>query len=229
MDNNWVNALKKYNWTVNLQQFVDASIYKGYFDRTIRPDDVVIFENRFRRAINNGSSFEIAGEVCFWKNYGNPQSRNRITTNLLSYHKEKTNWENFVRVVKEISDNPSSDKFVSLKRACNQQNGFATPITFLAFYNPIEFPMVDKHIANWWIKHKETYGFRDFPDFSQRKNDDWIKSNNDNWNAYIAWKTFCCDYAKKIARNYGLNWRARDVEMAVWEAQKNGISLEVLQ
>ncbi len=36
------------------------------------------------------------------------------------------------------------------------------------------------------------------------------------------------DYARRITKNCNGTWRARDVEMAVWEAQKHNLSLNVL-
>ncbi len=190
------------------------------------------FENKFRAAIDGNGSFEIAGEVCFWKNYGNAQARNRVTQKLLTHLRDPVNWDRFVQAIKQVLSNLSYDNFVALRDACNQPRGFATPITFLAFYKPTEYPMVDKHIANWWAVNRAKYGYGDSPKFSQR-NDGWIQTytipqNKQNWNAYIAWGKFCFDYATRIAKNCGWNWRARDVEMAVWEAYKNSISLEVL-
>jgi hypothetical protein len=225
MSKGWNKALEKYNWTVDLRCFSGAANYPGYFNRVIRPADVVAFENAFRIAVNEAGSFEIAGEVCFWKNYG--AFRNKVTQRLLTYLAERANWDRFVRAVKQVSANPSYDNLVALQSACSQPSGFATPITFLAFYKPTEYPMVDKHIANWWSVHKAGYGFGDSPKFSQR-NDDWIRSSEQSWNAYIAWRRFCCYYAVRMAKNWGLNWRARDVEMAVWEAQKSGVSLSAL-
>ena len=227
MCQSWINASNKYSWEVNLRHFRAAVNYSNYFNRSVNSTDVAIFEDNFRTTINEGGSFEIAGEVCFWKNYGIAQSRDKITQKLLKHLQEGTNWNKFIKAVKEISTNPSFNNFTELKNSCNQSYGFATPITFLAFYNPTEYPMADKHIANWWNECKAKYGFGDSRDFSQ-SNAGTIKSIKLNWNAYMDWKKFCCDYAERIAENCELNWRARDIEMAVWEAQKNGISLDVL-
>lgn len=227
MCKSWVNASEKYSWRVDLGRFERAADYPGYFNRVIRPANVVAFESAFRTAVNEAGSFEIAGEVCFWKNYGAFQARNKVTQKLLTYLAERANWDRFVRAVKQVSANPSSDSLVALQSACSQPSGFATPITFLAFHKPTEYPMVDKHIANWWRVHKAKYGFGDSPKFSQR-NDGWIRASKQSWNAHIAWKRFCCDYAVRMTKNCGLNWRARDVEMAVWEAQKGGVSLNAL-
>jgi hypothetical protein len=92
--------------------------------------------------------------------------------------------------------------------------------------------MVDKHIANWWDDNKAHYGYESSPIFSQR-NDGWIQTytasqTKQNWATYISWTEFCQDYARRITKNCKENWRARDVEMAVWEAQKHNLSLNVL-
>ena len=226
MCKSWVSVLGQYNWRVDLRHFSAAASYSGYFNRVIRPDDVVAFEDAFSTAVDEAGSFEIAGEVCFWKNYGVFQARNRVTQELLTYLAERVNWDRLVRAIKEVSANPSYDNLVAFQGACNQPYGFATPITFLAFYRPTEYPMADRHIANWWRAHKADYGLRDSPDFSQYNG--VIQPCKISWNAYIAWTRFCFDYAARMARNCGLNWRARDVEMAVWEAQKGGVSLNAL-
>jgi hypothetical protein len=189
--------------------------------------DVKTFEDRFRATIYGNGSFVIAGEVCFWKNYGNVKSRDRTTKKLLNHLGNLVNWNKFVQAVKKVQGNPSYDNLIALQGACNQSNGFATPITFLAFYKPSEYPMVDKHIAIWRVINRANFGYVNSFDFSQR-DDGWIPPKLQNWNAYIDWKKFCNDYIGKIRRRCGWNWRARDVEIAVWEASKNNIPLETL-
>ncbi len=229
----WIDAYKKYSWTVDLTRFKESAKYPNYFNRVITPVDVVAFEDKFRTVIDGADSFEVAGEVCFWKNYGNFQSRNRITQQLLLHLGTARNWDVFIRALKKLSSNPSLSSFVAFRKACNQPRGFATPITFLAFYNPLKYPMVDKHIADWWTRNKTVYGYGTSLIFSQRS-DGWIQTytssqNKQNWNAYIAWTRFCRDYAELASRSCRLNWRARDVEMTVWEAKKKGIHLNVLR
>ena len=228
MCESWLSALRMYNWTVDLRHFRNAGNYPGYFNRVILSSEVVRFEDTFRAIINEKGSFEITGEVCFWKNYGNAQARDRVTKNLLDHVSEHANWNIFTLAVREIESDPCFANFISLRNACNQAKGFATPITFLAFYNPRDYPMVDKHIANWWNAQRTEYGYEEYPEFSQR-DDGWVPPNEDNWNAYIAWTRFCCDYSERIRRNCGLDWRVRDVEIAIWMTQENDLFLTPLE
>ncbi|MFZ2089418.1 MAG: hypothetical protein WAU47_12665 [Desulfobaccales bacterium] len=227
----WLKAHKKYTWEVDLSRFRGSQNYEGYFNQTIQSPDVLEFENKFRIALNN-NEYVVAGEVCYWKNYGNHQARNRVAISLLTYLKDFENWNGFIQAIERVSNNPTFENFITLQKACNQQRGFATLITFIAFYKPSEYPMVDKHIANWWRLNKDRFNYANSQEFSQR-NDGWIQpititQKRQNWNAYLAWKEFCTDYARRLARNCKFDWRARDVEMAVWEAFKNKISLSII-
>ena len=136
MCSNWDEVHKKYDWRIDLRFFCKATDYPGYFSHIIEPAHTVIFKNKFRRAIDTAGTFEVAGEVCFWKNYKNFQARNRLTENLLTHLEIQDNWDDFVKAVKQISKNPSYDYFIALQNACRQQKGFAVPVTFLSFHNP---------------------------------------------------------------------------------------------
>ena len=231
----WNDAYRMYSWMVDPGNFSNAANYPGYFDCIINADNVVEFENTFRKAINEAKEdgrFTIAGEVCFWKNYGNAQARNRVTQALLDHLSSPDNRKESTRRIQEISNNPSYNNFVALRDVCNQPRGFATPITFLAFYKPTKYPMVDKHIANWWKVHKADYGFGDSPNFSQRY-DGWIQTyatsqSKLNWDAYISWRRFCNDYVVRMAKNCRLDWRATDVEITSLGSPKEKYTSECI-
>jgi hypothetical protein len=229
MCEDWIKARDHYCWEVNLARFQGARNYPGYFNRVVASTDVQAFEDDLRAAIDRTGSFQVVGEVCFWKNYGAYQARNRTTQELLTHLENPIHWGQFTQAVKQVAANPSFDNFARLREACRQPRGFAVPITFLAFYEPCRYPMVDKHIAQWWTQNKEQYGYEAYPEFSQRQ-DGWIRADftaqsKHNWKSYIAWVEFCREYASKLAEFCRLNWRARDIEIAIWEAQKSGMPL----
>ncbi len=74
----WYRAFKMYNWKVNLGSFQEAQHYEGYFNQVIQTvNDVIEFENKFRNALES-SEYIVAGEVSYWKNYGNHKARNGV-------------------------------------------------------------------------------------------------------------------------------------------------------
>jgi hypothetical protein len=224
----WKRLLNVYTWDVNLSNFKFASEYPGHFNRVIRSQDVACFETLFRKAIEGRDSYQVAGEVCYWKNYGNHLSRDKITNALLKHLAVRESWGTFCKSVKEASTSPSFSSFLRLQSATDQPRGFATVLTFVSFYDPKSFPMVDKHIADWWKTNQRRFGLTAAVAFSQRDSDGWIETTTriateQNWNTYMAWVRFCRDYAQRLG-----GWRARDVEMAVWMAQKRGDFLPIL-
>jgi len=232
MVESWLNAYTRYNWNVDLTKYSDHLKYPDYFNKTITSRNVIDFENRFRESLRN-DEYQVAGEVCFWKNYGTYQSRNRLTTRLLEHLSQPSKWGQFKKSLLSLHVSPTKQNFEAFRKAVGQPKGFATPITFLSFYDPDGYPMVDKNIAYWWALNKGSYGFEGFRAFSQRS-DGWIQSltnrqTTKNWEAYLDWSSFCRDYAKRITSHVLLNCRARDVEMAVWMAYKNGLSLNTLK
>ena len=215
----WRASLEAYAWDVDLCHFKNADEYPGHFRCIIGSRDVAGFEALFREAVEDRGSYEVAGEVCYWKNFGSHLSRDRITYALLKHLARRENWGMFSERVKGICTSPSFYAFRRLQAATGQPHGFATPLTFVSFYDPASFPMVDKHIAYWWAASKKRFGLAAPPCFSQR-DDGWIETTTkakteQNWGAYMAWTRFCRDYAQRLG-----GWRARDVEMAVWMAQQ---------
>ena len=132
MCNSWTDAYSLYDWAVDLRQFNNARNYPAFFNRIIQPNEIVQFEDIFRQHINENGSYQIAGEVCFWKNYGNHMARNRVTESLLRYLSIITNWDKFAEAIREISGNPTLSNFHGLRNACSQPRGFATPPHFLS-------------------------------------------------------------------------------------------------
>jgi hypothetical protein len=195
MENTWIKAYTSYNWTVALSKFQEAEKYQNAFNSVITPQKLIEFETSFRREINSPDnlSFVRAGEVYFWKNYGAFQNRDTITGKLLDHLSVRQHWDRFSSAVQNVAKDPKYDKFLDLVTACNQPYGFATPVTFLAFYQPTDFPMVDRHIAEWWNNNSDLFGYEKDLKFSYPTGT--IPKSQNNWNAYIYWTIFC-NYCK---------------------------------
>lgn len=222
----WTRALTSFDWKIDLATFKGARRYPGHFDRVIGPDDLQDFEDRFREAVEKDGSPAAAGEVAYWKIFGSFQARNKVTSNILSHLEDPGRWQQFRSALILLAQDPSFANFVDFQTACNQPRGFALPLTFLSFYRPLKFPMVDKFIAHWWKTYKDDCSFGDAPDFVLRKEDGWIDASSQkklkqNWDAYLSWTAFSRTEAIWVLRNCGLTWRPRDIEKAIWMMQRS--------
>jgi hypothetical protein len=222
----WKKSLSKYNWTVDLSNYPYRHIYDGYFNQVVNNKNTIAFEDRFRSSINS-DTFVVASEVCYWKNYGSHTSRDKLTNNLLKLLAEKNNWIEFKNRLIELASKPTYHNIEFFRMACGQPYGFATPVTFLSFYNPTLYPMVDKIIGKWWNRNKSTYWKTSASSFFQRS-DGWLGLNEQNWTTYLEWTNFCREYSNFLSSKSGEQWRARDVEIAVWEAEKRDLTLNTL-
>ena len=150
-----------------------------------------------------------AAEVAFWKNFGQYRGRDRIARDLLEWLSPPCGADRFAQAIEGIARDFTWDSFQRLQASCGQVSGFATPLTFLAFFDPERFPMADRRIGDWWALR--------FPRELQfsRRNDGLIKPDEQSWTAYDGWTSFCCRQAEALS-GLGDHWRARDVEMAVW-------------
>ncbi|MBM3745517.1 MAG: HEPN domain-containing protein [Acidobacteria bacterium] len=219
----WRSARDSFDWRVDLSAFKHKGDYPGYFDRVIEPQEVTAFEDQFRSAVESGSPYERAGEVYFWKTIGTPKHSEK-TQQLLKHLRPPERWEAFRQALRALSRDPSFGNFEGFRKACGQKGGFATQTCFLAFFDPARFPMADKRIASWWRDYPDR-AKRDSPRFCQRE-DGWIMPCEESWRAYLAWTDYCRRQAESLKARCGLGWRPRDVELAVWVAQRKSIRLE---
>src|SRR5271166_2947816 len=139
----WKAARDLLSWNVDLSKFKDAKLYPQFFDRSIGPDQIIQFEDAFRSSLVADGRIERAAEVVYWKNAGNHLARDKLTRRLLNSINTPELWVEFADAVKELSRTPNWESFQRLAGFCG---GFATPVTFLSFYAPQEFPMADRRI-----------------------------------------------------------------------------------
>jgi len=182
----WESARAAYNWTADLQKFKDANKYPGFFDRTIAANSIEQFENGFRAELTPGGRLERAAEVVYWKNFGNYKARDRIARDLFLWINTPQRWLQFVDAIKILATTTSWDSFRNLIASCGHTSGFATPLTFLAFYNPEMFPMIDRKIGSWWARR--------FPgniQFTWNTAKTVISQTRQSFAAYLEWSELC--------------------------------------
>ena len=202
----WSHARAAFDWKADLRKFRDRQKFEGFFDREITPSTLVEFEQVFRNSLSTGE-LRRAGEVCFWKNF--KRKGNALASGLLAYLAVPGNWEVFVDDLKRLASDPTFENLKAFRSACGEKLGLATPVTFLAFYQPERFPMVDRLVAEWRRQNAKRLGYVEAEHFSQRTPDGGIQGNQQSWKAYLGWAKFCRRTAKPLAELTRQPWRAR--------------------
>lgn len=224
MVESWIKALKNYSYSVNLAEFNKKEQNPGFFNRQITPLNLKQFENDFSDVIKNKlfEKYAIIGEVMFWKLDSYKEDRHVKSKTILDLVKDQNNFENFCITLRNLADNPSKDNFIQFRQSCGQKIGFAVPVTFLSFFRSSQYPMVDLYVSKWWNPKKLDFGYGESPKFipdGPIKGDELHLDNN--WTAYLHWTNFCLKYADILSRKTKNEWRARDVEMAIFSVQQS--------
>ena len=100
-----------------------------------------------------------------------------------------------------------------------------------AFICPERFPMVDKQVTRWALEHgcRLRYSKVGGPDLKcvpDLSGGEVLKESH--WPFVESWIAWCRFTAWKLSRCSGRRWRARDVEMAVFTAQRKPLRLDPL-
>ena len=117
-------------------------------------------------------------------------------------------------------EQPDRATFRALRSKLFSEPVVATAATFPAFICPEEFPMVDTQIARWVRENGHLHGY---PGEIDRVPTAAIKESH--WPFVASWMAWCRTMSAEFSRRTGFFWRARDVEMAVFTAQRCGLEL----
>ena len=219
----WERALDAYRYPVDLTRYRDAHEHRGWFDLKIDPGDVpqmFNFETRFRAKAQD--HLEAWGEVVFWKLYSGRRGHatRRAGALLGSGTVAADLWSSCVDYIAD----PNLDSFRAFRSKLFTQPVVATAATFPAFVCPEKFPMVDTQITRWAREHGGAHGYAAIggPDLecvpSLRRG---AVLRESHWAFVESWIAWCRFTAAILAQRSERGWRARDVEMAVFSAQRS--------
>ena len=231
MPSTWLNALNSYNYQVDLSQYHYAGRFPGFFGQEIQGDrpSTILFEDYFRA--NNGK-IQTWYEVVFWKMYSQSGRRDQKTTdviNQLNGQLKNTNLpmttsSQLIAATKAFIDNPDvKDNFENLRKLFRFESSvIAIVATFPAFVNPEKFPIVDTRVAKWIDSHLDFHNKND-PLGPQLVRSYYGKGYSTvltmaDFDFYLHWIHWTRYMAEKLSKRTSINWRARDVEMAVFTA-----------
>ena len=225
MPHSWEDALQKYRYPVNLHEFVDAHDHSGWFNRNLETGDrkqTMQFEEYFRA--HGREEIEPWYEVVFWKMYSQPSRRDNATRRVVMHLQNRVVspeeiWGACFAYVKHAG-RMSFDAFRRLFGFTTSV--IATVASFLAFIAPDEYPMVDTRVARWVQCSFEAHNIAD-PHGPQL-----VPPRHPNAHTRVltmadfefveSWTNWCRYAALKLSNRTPTKWRARDVEMAVFQA-----------
>ena len=233
MPNSWQNALGAYRYGVDLTQFRDAAGYPGWFNHSTGTggrSETAEFEERFRRY--GPDNLEAWYQVVFWKLFSQPKFRQGHTRNVIRRLSGNTTASELWELTQSYVERPCRTRFRELRQKFFRSGVVATVATFPAFVCPEKFPMVDTHAAQWAYANACKHDYVSVggpaivavpeisPNHTVVKESDWRFVSS-----WTAWCQFTAELLSEAAQN---PWRARDVEMAIFTADRMRLPLESL-
>ena len=214
----WLTAREKYRYRVDLAQFPGAREHPNSFDLKIESrSETMRFEDRFRE--HAGQHLNAWGEVVFWKLYTTRVARNKTTRQVLESRvpPDELWWAcaNYIQ-------RGDLESFRVLRSKLFTTPVVATAATFPAFICPEKFPMVDRKVTRWAREngHLHRYSGVGGPNLEcVPELHPGIVLNESHWPFVESWFAWCRFTARRLSKRTRSAWRARDVEMAVFEAQ----------
>ena len=232
MPDSWTRALKLYCYPVDLGGYHRHHEFPGFFEILIAGDrsSTIAFENRFRETAPNN----IAGffEVVFWKLFSLPLVRHGSTDRIVSYVLDndiqaKDLWD----AVSEFVENQTIRNLRRVRELLGLNKNtkvLAIPLTLPALACPEKLPMIDTQVAKWVNLNSANHSIKTINKLSNFKLNYTSLREND-FDNYLNWILWCREIAEVLTGITGNKWRARDVEMAVFTAQRNKLFLNPLR
>jgi len=228
----WLDALKQYCYPAELSKYEGAAAFPDFFKKRISGNrqTTVEFEDYFREKAPK--TIELWYEVAFWKLYSQPAWRSRKVSSIVDYTSTQAVtaaplWE----ATQQFIRTPSKIGLSYLRGLLGFKYGMAVPLTFAAFADPQSYPMVDRRVADWINANLEKHNAGRNNKLTKFRSREWKKANfiaDSDFGAYMGWVSWCRETASILSKMTDTCWRARDVEMAIFTAYRNGRSLSVL-
>ena len=224
----WPNALALYRYPADLTKFVDRAHYSGWFTRNIEVGDraqTIQFEDSFRQ--NAPHNLEAWFEVVFWKLYSSHPHVAKLIIDRIKRDGISAN-DLWAACCNFIND-PSASRFKTFQKLLVSSPNIAVCATFPAFIAPDQFPMADSQIAKWVLANHEehsqphvgTIALQPPQPFDPKKGQ--LKMSH--YPFFECWTLWCRGAAKQLNQGTQDQWRPRDVEMAVFTAQRERLTL----
>lgn len=241
MPNEWKRSLDGYRYSVTLQNYENADQYPGFFNFSIPINDrcsTVSFETHFRELA--ATNIEAWLEVIFWKMYSQANRRNNITNQVAEHlQAENVSPQTLLEACQNYIENDTRPHLDTIRQLLGfNSSAIAIAATFPAFLRPDLFPMVDTRIAKWVGQNMQAHNDAN-PNDPQLVRPRYLDTQATvltltDFEFVYSWNRWCRHKSNQLNDVTSINWRPRDVEMAVFNAWGNGgeqhpiIQLEIL-
>jgi hypothetical protein len=230
MPNTWTESLLAYRYPVDLRKFEDAKMYPEWFNYHSSIGDresTMQFEAHFRK--HASEALEPWLEVVYWKMYSQPGTRRNKETRRRAAHFIDTGVapQMLLDACNHYIESPTRQYFDSIRTLLGlDSKSIAVAATFPVFLRPDLYPMIDTRVAKW-VGHcfgshnaADTLGPQLIrPHFVDSKQTVLLMNDFPFVEKWVSW---CSHTAGKLSARTSIEWRARDVEMAVFNAWGGG-------
>ncbi len=230
MLNSWEKALNEYSYCVKLKNYERASEFSSFFDQSISGDreSTIALEKHFRT--NAEDNIEAFFEVIYWKLYTQGGRGEHRTNEIVDFiQKEEITSEELWDSIQKFIESPEKDNLQNIRDMLGLTTPvLAVPLTLVAFANPKKFPMIDNRVASWINENYSDHNANKRNKLTPFKKNYNVLRDND-FDNYLNWIYWSREVAQILTKKTELNWRARDVEMAIFTAQQSDkLHLDVL-
>jgi hypothetical protein len=229
MPQTWVKALNAYCYPVDLRKYGRASQFPGFFKIEIvgERNSTVAFETLYQQtAQENMPRFF---EVVYWKLYSQPNRREEATNRIVNFVQNKgIRSEELWNAIRRFLDNPAIPNLKQIRKLLGiKASVLAVPLTLCALADPQKFPMIDNQVAVWVNSNASTHNDKRKNKLSVFKKK-YKVIKDDDFPSYLDWVEWCREVAQILTKLTEREWQTRDVEMAVFTAQRNRMMLNAL-
>jgi len=229
MPNSWTRALGAYSYPVNLRDYERAQEFHGFFDMMIvgDRDSTIAFENHYQET----APYNIAPffEIVYWKLYSQGGRCQRGTNRIVdSVQKRGITPEQLWDATQRFTESQNINDLKRIRLLLGiKTDVLAVASTLPALVSPKTIPMIDNQVAKWVNRNALSHNVARKNKLSPFRMNYTSLRDNDFPN-YLNWIAWCREVAQVLSKLTKEEWRARDAEMAVFTAQRNGMVLSVL-
>ena len=229
MPSTWLSALEHYSYPVDLSDYTGKNRFPNYFYLNVFGDrrSTIEFEDYFRD--NAKENLAVFIEVIYWKLYSQSRICNKTTDRIADHF---INFEidpnHLFSQVLEFTKAPSIYNLKKIRKSLGlATNVIAVALTLPAFADPINYPMVDNQVARWVNNNFQTHNREKnnkltpfYMNYTSLRDNDFVN--------YLNWISWCKEMSLLLKEKTTLEWRSRDVEMAVFTSQRGKKQLNVI-